>query len=61
MIVGIEGMGGGPSSSGDIGSAVALRLLRPVSRGAEVSTAASLTVPLPRVERFERPGVSSES
>jgi hypothetical protein len=52
MIVGTGGMGGGASRSGEVGSAVALRLLRPVSFGAEVSTAASLTVPFPRVDFF---------
>lgn len=52
MIVGTCGMGGGASCSGDVGSAVALRLLRGVSFGAEVSTAASLAVPFPRVDFF---------
>ena len=60
MMVGTGGMGGGASCSGEVGSAVALRLLRPVSFGAEVSTAASLTVPFPRVDFFGR-GVSSPS
>jgi hypothetical protein len=60
MMVGTEGMGGAASCSGEVGSAVALRLLRPVSLGAEVSTAASLIVPFPRVDFFGR-GVSSPS
>jgi hypothetical protein len=56
----MEGTGGGASCSGEVGSAVALRLLRPVSLGAEVSIAASLTEPFPRVDFFWR-GVSSLS
>lgn len=59
MIVGIEGTGGGPSGSGDMSSAVAFRLLRPVSLGgSEVSTAAFLTAPFALVDRFDF-GVSS--
>ena len=58
-MVGIEGTGGGPSGSGDLSSAVAFRLRRPVSfGGSEVSTAAFLTLPFPLVERFDF-GVSS--
>lgn len=55
-------MGGGPSGSGDVSSAVAFRLLRPVSfGGSEVSTAAFLTLALPPlVDRFDL-GVSSWS
>ena len=60
MIVGTGGMGGGASCSGELGSAVALRLLRPLSFGAEVSTAAFLTDPFPLVDFFGR-GVSSPS
>jgi hypothetical protein len=59
-MVGTGGMGGAASCSGDVGSAVALRLLRPVSFGAEVSTSAFLTVPFPRVDFLGR-GVSSPS
>lgn len=60
MMVGMEGMGGAASGSGDMSSAVAFRRLRPVSLagGADVSTAAFLTPPLPRVVRLLR-GVSS--
>ena len=61
MMVGIEGMGGGASGSGDMSSAVAFRLLRPVSfGGSDVSTAAFLTLPFPLVDLFVF-GVSSWS
>jgi len=53
-MVGTEGTGGGASCSGEVGSAVALRLLRPVSFGAEVSMSAFFTEPLPLVDFLAR-------
>jgi hypothetical protein len=47
VIVGTGGTGGVASRSGEEGSAVALRLRRPVSFGADVSMAAFLINPLP--------------